>query len=87
MVGETAEYDVFISYRVDSDAHHAEFLYDMMTQAGIKVWWDKKCLERGGELVTLDVNKSQPFYVISKHYRLTQTLSVTLTLTLPQQIY
>ncbi len=44
MVGQTAEFDVFISYRVASDALHAELLFDLLTEAGIKVWWDKKCL-------------------------------------------
>ena len=45
--GETAEYDVFISYRVASDANHAEKIYDLLTERGIKVWWDKKCLPPG----------------------------------------
>ena len=45
--GEEAEFDVFISYRVASDSHHAEMLYEMLSGKGLKVWWDKKCLEAG----------------------------------------
>ena len=47
MVGEEPEFDVFISYRVESDAAHAELLYNLLTKNGVKVWWDKMCLERG----------------------------------------
>ena len=45
--GEVAEYDVFISYRVNSDVHNAEILYEKLTALGLTVWWDKKCLEPG----------------------------------------
>lgn len=47
MIGDTAEYDVFLSYRVNSDLETAAFLYDTMTQKGLKVWWDKTCLLPG----------------------------------------
>ena len=48
MVGEVPEYDVFISYRVASDAHHAQYLYSILTkEMGLKVWWDKVCLKPG----------------------------------------
>jgi len=47
MLGEVAEFDVFVSYRVQSDVKHAEILYDKLTEAGLKVWWDKKCLLPG----------------------------------------
>ena len=47
MVGEEAEYDVFLSYRVNSDLHHCELMYEMLTQKGLRVWWDKKCLRVG----------------------------------------
>jgi len=47
MLGEVAEFDVFISYRVQSDVKHAEILYDKLTEAGLKVWWDKKSLLPG----------------------------------------
>ena len=40
-------YDVFISYRVASDAHHAEQVFELLTKRGVKVWWDKKCLKDG----------------------------------------
>lgn len=45
--GDEAEFDVFISYRVASDAHHAAMLYEMLSGKGLKVWWDKMCLEAG----------------------------------------
>ena len=45
--GEQAQYDIFISYRVASDHHHAELLYNLMSKKGLKVWWDKKCLKAG----------------------------------------
>ena len=47
MNGEPATYDVFLSYRVASDAHHTELLYKMLTDRGLKVWWDKVCLPPG----------------------------------------
>ena len=47
MLGESAEFDVFISYRVASDASHASLLFDLLTSRGLKVWWDKKCLLAG----------------------------------------
>mmetsp|Transcript_19108 Transcript_19108/g.26270 ORF Transcript_19108/g.26270 Transcript_19108/m.26270 type:complete len:264 (-) Transcript_19108:332-1123(-) len=47
MLGEVAEFDVFLSYRVQSDVKHAEILYDKLTSAGLKVWWDKKSLMPG----------------------------------------
>jgi serine/threonine protein kinase len=47
MVGECAEFDVFISYRVKSDQDHAEFLYTNLTERGLKVWMDKHSLVSG----------------------------------------
>ena len=47
LVGEKAEYDVFISYRVLSDSHHAERLYNLLTKKGLKVWWDQISLQPG----------------------------------------
>jgi hypothetical protein len=35
--GEEAQYDVFISYRVASDAVHAELLYNILSSAGFNV--------------------------------------------------
>jgi hypothetical protein len=32
-----------------SDAMHAEALYAVMTAAGLRVWWDKRCLATGKE--------------------------------------
>lgn len=47
MPGEEAHYDVFLSYRVASDAKHVEILYNMLLDRGLRVWWDKVCLEAG----------------------------------------
>ena len=47
MIGEEAEYDVFLSYRVNSDFYHCKFLFEMLTERGLRVWWDKKCLQPG----------------------------------------
>ena len=47
MVGERAKWDVFISYRVDSEMDFAEKLYNALTAQGFKVFWDKVCLETG----------------------------------------
>jgi serine/threonine protein kinase len=44
---EKAKYQVFISYRVNSDSLYAEHLYDVLTTANIKVFWDKKSLRMG----------------------------------------
>jgi serine/threonine protein kinase len=38
LVGMAPEFDVFISYRVASDAHHAEQLFNMLRAREIKVW-------------------------------------------------
>ena len=43
----TGEFDIFLSYRVASDAPLAEKLYDKLSLLGLKVWWDAKCLPRG----------------------------------------
>jgi hypothetical protein len=47
LVGEEAAFDVFLSYRVASDASHAERIYNLLSEKGLKVWWDKKCLKAG----------------------------------------
>ena len=47
MIGEEAEYDVFLSYRVNSDMLHCKLMYEMLTEKGLRVWWDKKCLQPG----------------------------------------
>ena len=47
LFGETAEFDVFLSYRKQSDENHAQLLYTKLTDAGLKVWWDKKSLIPG----------------------------------------
>lgn len=45
--GESAEFDVFISYRVASDSNNAVELFTLLSQAGLKVWLDQKCLQPG----------------------------------------
>jgi serine/threonine protein kinase len=47
MIGEEAEFDVFISYRVAAEKEHVEVIYNLLTEAGLNVWWDKKCLLPG----------------------------------------
>jgi hypothetical protein len=47
LVGNAAEYDVFISYRVRSDAQHAGMIYELLTSGGLRVWWDQRCLQPG----------------------------------------
>jgi len=42
MPGDDAEYDVFISYRIASDRQHAELLHELLTNRGLKVWWNEK---------------------------------------------
>ena len=41
------KWDVFLSYRVDSDLDHADDLYHALMKSGLQVWWDKKCLLPG----------------------------------------
>jgi len=48
LIGNPAEYDVYISYRQASDGHHAGKLYALLTAKGIKVWWDKICIQEYG---------------------------------------
>jgi len=45
--GAEPKWDVFLSYRVDSDLDHAEELYHALIASGLRVWWDKKCLLPG----------------------------------------
>lgn len=45
--GEQAEFDVFLSYRVASDSDHVKDLYTLLSNLGLKVWWDVKCLKSG----------------------------------------
>jgi len=45
--GEEASFDVFLSYRVDSDLHHVEKLQNSLASKGTRVWLDKLCLKPG----------------------------------------
>lgn len=45
--GQEPFYDIFLSYRVDSDSNHVEMIYNELTKLGLKVWWDKLCLQPG----------------------------------------
>lgn len=47
LFGEEAEYDCFISYRVRADATHAEMVYNSLVEQGLRVWWDRACLQPG----------------------------------------
>jgi serine/threonine protein kinase len=47
MIGDEPEFDIFISYRVASDASHAQILYEKLQDVGFLVWWDKMCLAPG----------------------------------------
>ena len=47
MMGDAATWDVFISYRVESDLDIASLIYDKLTACGLRVWWDKRCLLPG----------------------------------------
>ena len=47
MPGDEPQFDLFLSYRVASDSKHVETLYNLLTMKGLKVWWDKVCLEPG----------------------------------------
>jgi len=45
--GDAPEHDVFISYRVASDAELARELHARLTEAGLRVWLDTVCLVDG----------------------------------------
>ena len=45
--GDAAEYDVFLSYRPDSDMANVEALYELLTANHLLVWYDKKCMHPG----------------------------------------
>jgi len=45
--GSEPKWDVFLSYRVDSDLDHVEELYNALVERGLRPWWDKKCLLPG----------------------------------------
>ena len=47
MQGEQAKYDVFLSYRVDSDSEHVMMLYNALCEKELTVWLDKECLLPG----------------------------------------
>jgi hypothetical protein len=46
-MGFRQSYDIFLSYRVGSDAELVDRLHDKLVAAGLRVWFDKKCLVGG----------------------------------------
>lgn len=48
-VWRRAQFDVFLSYRVATDATTADRLHDKLSAAGVSVWYDRVCLVRGKE--------------------------------------
>jgi serine/threonine protein kinase len=57
-------FDMFLSYRYNSDFIHAEMLYSLLVNKGVKVWWDKRSLKPGSVGICIYVRKyrsiSQP---------------------------
>lgn len=47
LIGEKSVYDIFISYRVDSDAENAVMLHRLLEERGLKVFLDKLELKDG----------------------------------------
>jgi hypothetical protein len=47
MIGDNPKYSVFLSYRVASNKDIADTLYELLTDEGIDVYLDSKCLKDG----------------------------------------
>jgi serine/threonine protein kinase len=45
--GEPPKYDIFLSYRVDSDSEHVDRIYQELLRLELTVWLDKVCLQPG----------------------------------------
>ena len=60
--GQDPEFDAFLSYRVNADLAHVELLYNLLTARGVRVWWDKVCLEAGVGHCNLTHNTSLTMY-------------------------
>lgn len=45
--GDVPKFDVFLSYRVDSDYDHARKVYEELKRRDLNVWWDKESLPAG----------------------------------------
>jgi serine/threonine protein kinase len=43
---EPAKFDVFLSYRCDSDSDHVKALADSLVKSGLRVWWDEGSYSR-----------------------------------------
>ena len=67
------EFDVFISYRVQSDLDHAEIIYDKLTAAGLRVWWDKKSLAPGVPWQVVIISITYYYYHNYKIFSITVT--------------
>jgi hypothetical protein len=47
LIGEAAQFDVFLSYRVSADSNIAQILYQTLQAMELRVWLDKECLLPG----------------------------------------
>jgi hypothetical protein len=43
------QYDVFLSYRVNSDKEYAKILYDHLVGAELTVWFDSESIKHGDD--------------------------------------
>eukprot|EP01035_Chromulina_nebulosa_P023487 gene23487-30448_t len=67
ILGEKAEFDIFISYRRESDFSLAKVCYEYLTAKGYRIWWDHTCVKAGEswELsVSMGLMKSRIFIPI-----------------------
>ena len=81
---DAAKYDVFLSYRVDSEKHNVEKLYNRLTSMGLKVYWDKKCLKPGEKWEGMQLcheHFTHPLHACSLHPHITTPLCIPIHLT------
>jgi serine/threonine protein kinase len=67
LVGEAAMFDVFISYRKDTDSEHARYLRELLMAKGWRVWLDQNELPHAGTWESEMVNgiaKSKVFVTL-----------------------
>lgn len=46
-IDENRVFNLFLSYRAQSDYQNAEKIFDLLSSSGISIWWDKVCLQPG----------------------------------------